>query len=101
MELSSKAWLEHFREQESLGISVGKYCRQTGLKVSKFYYWKKKLTQAAPKRQFVKVVSKGATAAQDKLIAIEFPGGARLTFPESLSSDRLGDIVAGVMRGVA
>ena len=101
MELSSKAWLEHFREQESLGVSAGKYCRQTGLKVSKFYYWKKKLSQAVPKNQFVRLVSKGAAATQDKLIAVEFPGGARLTFPESICSNRLGDIVAGVMRGVA
>ncbi len=41
-------WRRQLARQESANLSVTEFCRQLGVSVTTFYYWKKRLREAQP-----------------------------------------------------
>jgi transposase-like protein len=45
--LTAEEWQKHFDEQPKSGKHVTDYCRENGLTVHKFYYWRVRLREQA------------------------------------------------------
>lgn len=43
--LTAEEWRKHFDEQPKCGKTVSDYCRENGLTVHKFYYWRARLNE--------------------------------------------------------
>jgi transposase-like protein len=41
-------WHRQIARQQAAGVSVAEFCRQLGVTVRKFYYWKDRVQRAAP-----------------------------------------------------
>ena len=41
-------WRRQFARQQASNLTVGEFCRQLGVSVPTFYYWKKRASEAAP-----------------------------------------------------
>lgn len=41
-------WRRQFARQESANLSVTEFCRQLGVTISAFYYWKKRVPETPP-----------------------------------------------------
>ena len=42
-------WRQQLARQKSVNLSVTEFCRQLGISVTTFYYWKKRVDEAPPK----------------------------------------------------
>lgn len=88
-------WRERFDRFRRAGTSVARFCRDEGLSVSSFYFWRRKLGQRRPsnREQFprdanrqprqgsfvpVRVIGGGNSEGQ---VAAQLPGGTRLEIP--------------------
>ena len=41
-------WRRQLARQQSANLSVTEFCRQLGVSLTTFYYWKKRISEAAP-----------------------------------------------------
>jgi len=48
--MSEKNWTAHFKAQAKSGQAIAEYCREQGLKVHQFHYWKSKARRAKGER---------------------------------------------------
>ena len=48
-------WEEHMKQWQSSGLTQAQYCRRTELKLSTFYYWRKRLKEKASAVTLVQV----------------------------------------------
>ena len=62
-EAARGSWRGLISEQRGSGQSVAAFCRERGLCASQFYYWKKRLSQAAETNFVEAVVVEQQTAA--------------------------------------
>lgn len=46
--LTAEEWQKHFAERDGSGKRVIEYCREHGLTVHKYYYWRKRLQDGTP-----------------------------------------------------
>jgi transposase-like protein len=96
--IKQEKWQSLFSEQEESGESVAGFCRARGVRASLFYYWKKRLREAAMP-QFVEVQvakpqlrPKHSRSALESTIEVRLSNGRSLIVPpevrrESLASD--------------
>jgi transposase-like protein len=74
-------WRGQFQRQQKANLSVTELCRQLGVSVTTFYYWKKRVHEASPKspRQVAagypsrRLTTSGTTAASFVPISIVEP----------------------------
>jgi hypothetical protein len=92
-------WRGLVSEQGGSGQSVAAFCRERGLPASRFFAWKKRLSQAAT-GQFVELQVVGApaqlTGAQSRAIEIRFGGGCRVFVEPGFDADHLRAVVAAL-----
>ena len=50
-----RQWEEHMRRWRSSGVTQAEYCRRNELKLSTFYYWRKRLRETATAVTLVQV----------------------------------------------
>ena len=91
-------WQDHLAQWQRSGLTQVAYCRQQGLKVAQFGYWKKRLLpvrspDAAPDFIAVQMTSAGATLAvvlNERLRVDVYPGfdpATRRAVVQALSPD--------------
>jgi hypothetical protein len=69
-------WKKRIAEWKESGINQSSFCKKHGIKLSTFYYWKKRLSKKIDNR-FVKLPVNEYKAEPWKLI---IPGGVRIIF---------------------
>jgi transposase len=72
-------WKDRIAECEHSGLSQRVYCKKHGIRLSTFYYWKKRLLKA-DNNQFVKLSTDEYKAEIWKLI---IPGEVRIIFQKA------------------
>jgi hypothetical protein len=72
-------WKKRIAEWEVSGIAQSSYCKKHGIRLSTFYYWKKRLLKA-DNNQFVKLSTDEYKAEIWKLI---IPGEVRIIFQKA------------------
>ena len=65
-----RQWSSHVEQWQSSGVSQKEYCRRKGLKLSSFYYWKKRLKQNASPMALVQVPVKLAGCSQGLVLIV-------------------------------
>ena len=76
--LSKATWLEHLALQERSGATQQAYCKEQGLSLSAFQYWKKRKAREATsgKNSFIEVrVPETSAESTRDICTIEFPNG--------------------------
>jgi hypothetical protein len=76
-------WRAQFQRQRKANLSVTEFCRQLGVSVTTFYYWKKRVDEAPPDARgpvpVVRARRQATTAANFVSLSIIEPGaGAEL-----------------------
>ena len=41
-------WRRQFQRQRTTNLSIAEFCQQLGVSITTFYYWRKRVTEAAP-----------------------------------------------------
>jgi len=65
-------WRRHISRQQSANLSVAEFCRQLGISVTTFYYWKRRVEEApqtAPGRASAEHPSQDPTASARTAVA--------------------------------
>jgi transposase-like protein len=76
-------WRVQFQRQQKANLSVTELCRQLGVSVTTFYYWKKRVHEASPKSPGQvaagfpsrRLITAGTTAASFVPVSIVEPAG--------------------------
>jgi transposase-like protein len=77
--LTAEEWQKHFDEQPKSGKRVTDYCRENGLTVHKFYYWRVRLREQAGESTGSGFVEcRVREAAPGCPVVLECKGGYRL-----------------------
>jgi hypothetical protein len=96
-------WQRLFSEQEESGESVAGFCRARGVREALFYYWKKRLREAAMP-QFVEVQvakpqqlrPKHTRSALESTIEVRLSNGRSLIVPPEFEASHLRALLAVV-----
>lgn len=83
--ITQEQWQQHIDAWQDSGLSQAAWCRQNGVVVSQFGYWKKKLliegTPSAPSKAFSPFVPVSLTQGQEQdhddlsLLTVSLPNG--------------------------
>jgi transposase-like protein len=100
--IKQEKWQSLFSEQEASGESVAGFCRARGVRESLFYYWKKRLREAA-RPQFVEVQvakpqlrPKHSRCALESRIEVRLSNGRSLIVPPEFDASHLRALMAVV-----
>ena len=100
--MKQEKWQRLFSEQEESGESVAGFCRARGLREALFYYWKKRLREAAMP-QFVEVQvakpqlrPKHSSSALESTIEVRLSNGRPLIVPPEFEASHLRALLAVV-----
>lgn len=83
-----KEWTEVYRRCRESGLSNREFCRENGIAEKTFYYWLKKLREAAIDSQPQLVALDDGTNVDDNMIHIRF-GAAALDLPERTNAEAI------------
>lgn len=93
-------WFNLIDEQASSGLSQTEFCKQRGLSICKFGYYKKlhRSTSSGPKgRGFVPVVIGSKRPALSNEIKINLPNGFSCIVPIDFSADKIKQIIGALI----
>jgi hypothetical protein len=80
--LNKQEWIEHLSNQERSAATQRAYCREHGLSLSAFRYWKKRETReaAGETKAFIEIPTPGkkSSSPYNDSCAITFPNGCSL-----------------------
>jgi|ERR1700758_904426 hypothetical protein len=100
--IKQEKWRSLFSEQEESGESVAGFCRARGVREALFYYWKKRLREAAM-AQFVEVQvakpqlgPKHTRPALESTIEVRLSNGRSLIVPREFDASHLRALLAVV-----
>jgi hypothetical protein len=100
--IKQEKWQSLFSEQEESGESVAGFCRARGVRERLFYYWKKRLREAAMP-QFVEVQvakpqlrTKHSRSALESTIEVRLSNGRSLIVPPEFDASHLRALLAVV-----
>ena len=93
-EYRKQQWTQIIRECQSSGLSNKEYCRQQGISEKSYYYWLRKLRNAAA-GSLPQIVEMEAPAAIEDRVYIRFRG-AELTLPAGTDVEA----IAAVLRSL-
>jgi hypothetical protein len=100
--IKQEKWQRLFSEQEESGESVAGFCRARGVREALFYYWKKRLREAAVP-QFVEVQvakpqlgPKHSRSALESTIEVRLRNGRSLIVPPEFEASHLRALLAVV-----
>ena len=80
-------WKGHFVAWRGSGLTQAAYCRQQGLSLASFGYWRRVLDKAASSLALVPIVI-GEVSAPDAFIEVQLPNGLRARLPTSMVPSR-------------
>ena len=83
-----KEWTEVYRRCRESGLSNREFCRENGIAEKTFYYWLKKLREAAIDSQPQLVALDDGTNVDDNMIHIRF-GAAALDLPARTNAEAI------------
>lgn len=75
-EQKSSSWKRHIEGWQDSDLSQPEYCKQQGLKLSTFSYWRKRLKKTQPGNRLIPV-----TLASTSAVKISLPNGICLSLP--------------------
>ena len=93
-EYRKQQWTQIIRECQSSGLSNKEYCRQQGISEKSYYYWLRKLRNAAA-GSLPQIVEMEAPATIEDRVYIRFRG-AELTLPAGTDVEA----IAAVLRSL-
>ena len=93
-EYRKQQWTQIIRECQSSGLSNKEYCQQQGISEKSYYYWLRKLRNAAA-GSLPQIVEMEAPAAIEDRVYIRFRG-AELTLPAGTDVEA----IAAVLRSL-
>lgn len=77
-------WKGHLDTWRSSGLTQTAYCRQQGLSIASFGYWRRVLGKAAASSALVPIVIAEVSAA-DTAIEVQLPNGLRARLPTGMA----------------
>lgn len=83
-----KEWTEVYRRCRESGLSNREFCRENGIAEKTFYYWLKKLREAAIDSKPQLVALDDCTNVDDNMIHIRF-GAAALDLPARTNAEAI------------
>jgi len=90
-------WREVLRRWESSGLSQAAFCRQRKIPISRFTWWKKRLSEERPAASGLFVpVHVAPSPASSAEFELTLHGGRLLRFSADVSPARLDEIVAAL-----
>ena len=95
-----RRWRDFVKRQAASGLSVRAFCQQEKLTESAFYAWRRTIAERDGERgrstktppAFLPAVMT-SEPRRETAITIELAGGRALRLPESMSAERLADLV--------
>jgi hypothetical protein len=75
-----KIWRERIRDWRDSGLTQARFCRENGLALATFGFWKRRLSRTV-ESQFIKLPRQEAQG--DKRLKLIIPGGVKITFGET------------------
>lgn len=87
--MNAKTFNRLIRKQACSGLSIAAFCREQGIAVSTYHYWRKRSDASQARGGFVEVrIGEGAPMPAARPIRLEFRG-ATLILPETFSVQSL------------
>ena len=90
------AWQRRLARQRTSRLSVAEFCRQEGVSVQSFYYWKRRLGPVSAARQQAAFVPVRIAPAPSSSLEIELPNQAVVRVPAEIARERLTEIIQAV-----
>jgi hypothetical protein len=76
-------WRLRIAEWRSSGLTQALYCRENGLALATFGYWKRRLVESEERQRFVKMAAPGSLRAlRGRRMVLLMPDDLRLVFSE-------------------
>ena len=91
-------WREQVERYEASGLSVRRFCQESGLSEASFYAWRRTLRLRAREAQaaFVPVVVAPPSLPMSGSLTVELCGGRKLHLPETMPTERVVALVRGL-----
>lgn len=86
-------WQRHLRRARSSGLSLREYCRQNELSPQRLYYWRRRLSLAAPAGAGAFVAVSAAAGPTPALLRVTLPGGLLIEATASVEAGVISDLV--------
>jgi len=91
-----EAWQRRLARQRTSRLSIAEFCRQEGVSVQSFYYWKRRLGPASAARQQAAFVPVRIAPVPSSSLEIELPNQAVVRVPAEIARERLVEIIQAV-----
>ncbi len=88
MGIKSEFWKPHLAGWRSSGLSQAAYCRQHGLELKRFCYWRRTLGSKATSSSALLPIVVSSPVVMDR-IELRLPNGLQLVLPLGLDTARL------------
>jgi hypothetical protein len=98
--MNAKTFSRLLRAQARSGLSIAAFCRERGIAVSTFHYWRKRPASPEAEGEFVELrLDEGASAHSPVPIRLEYRGAA-LTLSEGFSGRSLRRLLAALQESL-
>ena len=86
-------WQRRLARQRTSRLSVAEFCRQEGVSVQSFYYWKRQFSPASAAVQQAAFVPVHIAPAPSSSLEIELPNQTVVRVPAEMARERLAEII--------
>ncbi len=86
-------WQRRLARRRTSRLSVAEFCRQEGVSVQSFYYWKRRLGPVSAARQQAAFVPVRIAPASSSSLEIELPNQTVVRVPAEMARERLAEII--------